>query len=778
MKKTGLYKKMTLLAIVPVLLLGIAITILSYVRFTGTIYERARGEMKNTASFVMMAYDKAYDGDYVLSKNLQGTSDLYKGNNNITQDNTIVDELALETDSQISLIYKDIRINTTFRDGTGPRYTGVYTNAETTEAVLGREESVFYSDVAMFNDKYLVYYEPLRNSTGEVVGMVEVAQSSASIKKAVLKAVWPITALTLLGMLLAIYVSYKNTTEITSVLQKLQVFMNKVAGGNLNTELETDVLKRQDELGDISKSATSMQRSIRAFVETDPLTQLGNRRYVKNQLDKIKTKYLETGQQYSVAIGDIDFFKKVNDTYGHNAGDEVLKAVASTLKTMMNGKGFAARWGGEEFIMVFDKSGMYESADWLWKILGKIREMVVSADGYDIKVTMTFGVVDGNEGTSEAMVEAADEKLYFGKQNGRNRVVVDLPVNNNIPMEEMEMVEFKGYKKGVNFGGWLSQCNHTFERYENFIKEEDVRKVSELGFDHVRVPVDYNVVEKDDGSEREGGMEYIQRAIDWCGKYNINMILDLHKAAGFFFHEEANESGLFDDEALQERFYSLWEKFAKNFGKYSDRVAFELLNEVTDKEYMPKWAQIINTCIKRIRAIAPDVYIVVGGYWNNSPEAVADLPMPLDSKIVYTFHCYEPITFTHQHATWVNTLKDFEMKYPATVGEFKKAQEEHGFTTEAFKGLDDSEMIGPKYFENYLEIAIRAAAERNVPLYCGEYGVIDLAPAGPSLNWLKDYTSVMNKYNIGRALWSYRSMNFGLMDAHYDEVREEMVKIM
>lgn len=778
MKKKGLYKRMTILAVLPILLLGIAITAFSYARFTNIIYDRARDDMGNTARFVMYAYEKAYAGDYVYLNrdNLVDATGLYKGDVNIDADNSIVDMLAKETGTDISLIYQSKRVHTTFRGDDGERYKDVLVNPQTSETVLQKEETAFYKDIEIFADKYLVLYVPLKNSNDEVVGMVEVAMSSDSLRASVWKAVWPIMALTILGMLLAIYVSYKNAVEIAGVLKKLQVFMNKVSGGNLSAELETDVLKRQDELGDISKSATAMQRSIRNFVETDPLTQLGNRRYVKNQLEKIKDKYVKTGQTYSVAIGDIDFFKKVNDTYGHNAGDEVLKAVAATLKSMMNGKGFAARWGGEEFILVFDKMGMYDGADWLWKTLGKIREMVISTEGFDIKVTMTFGIVEGGDMASEAMVEAADEKLYFGKQNGRNRVVADLPVDNEKQMEELEMVEFTGYKKGVNLGGWLSQCNHTFERYENFIKEEDFKKIADMGFDHVRVPVDYNLIEKDDGSEREGGMEYVERAAEWAGRYGLNMVLDLHKTAGYFFHEEAKESGFFEEEALQERFYCLWERFARLFGKYSDRIAFELLNEVTDKDYMPKWAQIMEKCVKRIRKIAPDTYILLGGYWNNSASAVKDLPMPFDDKCVYNFHCYEPILYTHQHAGWVNALKDYSMSYPDTVGKYKSESERLGFSTDGFEDTDDNEMVGPKFFENLLESAIRTASERNVPLYCGEYGVIDVADTEGTLNWIKDFTSVLDKYSIGRALWSYRSMNFGLVDAHYDDIRDEMVK--
>lgn len=425
MKKTGLYKRMLIVAVVPVLLLSIVIMWFCYIRFTNTIYNRERIHMGSIAREVMYSYDLAYPGEYCLVKGADETYDLYKGDSEITDDYSIVDSFGETNAAEISLLYMDMRVNTTFQGEDGTRFAGLCTNKETTDKVINNREEVFYSHVSMFDDEYLVLYVPVYSAENNVVGMVEVAKPSSDMKKAVLKAVWPILLLAVLGMLAAAFVSYKNTKEITGVLKKLQIFMNKVAGGNLQAELDTAVLARMDELGDISKSSTAMQKSIRSFVENDPLTGLGNRRYIHSQLQKIMDRHEDTGVPFSVAIGDIDFFKKVNDTYGHNAGDEVLKAVASKLKFHMQGRGFAGRWGGEEFVMVFDKVAMYDAADYLWKLLEDIREMVVEAEGYEIKVTMTFGVVDGCKADIETLVEGADAKLYFGKQNGRNRVVVE-----------------------------------------------------------------------------------------------------------------------------------------------------------------------------------------------------------------------------------------------------------------------------------------------------------------------------------------------------------------
>ena len=108
------------------------------------------------------------------------------------------------------------------------------------------------------------------------------------------------------------------------------------------------------------------------------------------------------------------------------------------------------------------------------------------------------------------------------------------------------MRSFVGYEKGINFGGWFSQCEHTKKHYDEFIGESDFAAVSSWGIDHVRIPIDYNLIENGNGDIQESGMMYIQKCIDWCKKYRLNMILDLHKTYGFSFDEGESESGFFE----------------------------------------------------------------------------------------------------------------------------------------------------------------------------------------------------------------------------------------
>lgn len=329
-----------------------------------------------------------------------------------------------------------------------------------------------------------------------------------------------------------------------------------------------------------------------------------------------------------------------------------------------------------------------------------------------------------------------------------------------------ELKEFTGFRKGVNFGGWLSQCDHTKERYDNFIKESDFANVKALGYDHIRLPIDYELIETEEGEFIEDGFKYIEYAIENCRKNGLNMVLDLHRTPGFSFDPGHNKTGFFESEELQKRFYDIWQEISVRFGKYSDSVCFELLNEVTDKSYCDTWNKIATNAIGVIRKNAKDVKIIVGGYHNNSAEAVKDIDVPVDDNIIFTFHFYEPLLFTHQGAPWIATMDvNFRCKFDMTYGEYDKESARllcQAYTP--FSKYDANKVIGEEYFENLILEAINAAKKKGVSLYCGEFGVIDRAAKPEAEKWFKMFYGVMEKYEIASSIWSYREMDFGIVE--------------
>jgi endoglucanase len=340
------------------------------------------------------------------------------------------------------------------------------------------------------------------------------------------------------------------------------------------------------------------------------------------------------------------------------------------------------------------------------------------------------------------------------------------------------MKEFSGYKRGINLGGWLSQCIHYRKHYDSFITESDIARIAKWGLDHIRLPIDYKLVRSADGNFKEEGFEYIDRCLEWCEKYNINMILDLHKTAGFSFDKKPG--GFFRSPVLQDMFVSLWEEFAKRYGKYNTRLSFELLNEVVDENLADVWNGIATRTIAVIRQNAPVSKILVGGVRNNSVLWVSKLDAPYDENIVYTFHFYEPLIFTHQSAYWVDKMPaDFSTEYPSDLSTIVRDTE--SYLPRMHRDIYDTihaEKIDRSFILAAFTDALKAAEERNAALYCGEYGVIDNASLSSTLNWFSDMHSVFEAHGIGRAVWTYRGKDFGITDAHYSEILDSLIRLL
>lgn len=340
--------------------------------------------------------------------------------------------------------------------------------------------------------------------------------------------------------------------------------------------------------------------------------------------------------------------------------------------------------------------------------------------------------------------------------------------------------KLEGFQKGINLGGWLSQGELDLGYINTFITEDDIKRIASWKVDHVRLPVDYDVIQAYDETPIESGHRCILNCIEWCKKYGLNIVLDLHKTAGYVFYDQKG-SNFFENAELQERFYRIWDDLAKRYSKYSDMLILEILNEVVDPNVAVQWNKIADKAIRTIRNISKDVRIIVGGVENNSITSIKLLDPPADENIIYTFHCYEPLIYTHQGACWIETMPlDMRLPYPADFELYKEKSAEilgdrAGFLMDESFGFNE---IGPDFFEKLFKEAIQIASERDVTLYCGEYGVIDRADPHDSIRWYRDINSVFNKYGIGRAAWTYKEKDFGLIGPAYDEIRDEIISLL
>ena len=334
------------------------------------------------------------------------------------------------------------------------------------------------------------------------------------------------------------------------------------------------------------------------------------------------------------------------------------------------------------------------------------------------------------------------------------------------------MKKFNGYMRGINLGGWLSQCSEYSEKhYSEFITENDIRTIAGWGLDHIRLPIDYNVIEDEDGIPQESGYGHIDSCVEWCEKCGLNLILDVHRTKGFSFDNKPEDNVMFDSAELQDRFISLWKNIAARYGKYSF-VSFELLNEIVERDNS-RWNSLASRAITEIRKFAPETKIIVGGIQWNSVHTLALLKLPENDNIVYNFHFYEPFLFTHQLASWQPLLADRAIRYSENIESYRKVSKEICCFG---SGLYNTDRMGVEFMEKLISEAVEAAENANVPLYCGEYGVIDMADISDTALWFEDIHSVFEKYGIGRAAWTYKSMNSGISGEHYSSFLNRIIQ--
>ena len=174
------------------------------------------------------------------------------------------------------------------------------------------------------------------------------------------------------------------------------------------------------EYRDVSEYANQIEK-----LNKDHLTGLYTRNKIIEKLERLTNLSKEHNKTFSLVMGDIDYFKSINDEFGHLNGDEVLKYVSSTIKDVLGLRGIVGRFGGEEFIIILpgkDSTDAYNLIEVVRDILSNSK---VKIDGKETNVTMTFGISSSTgDKNIKSLIEEADKALYNGKRTGRNKTLI------------------------------------------------------------------------------------------------------------------------------------------------------------------------------------------------------------------------------------------------------------------------------------------------------------------------------------------------------------------
>jgi polar amino acid transport system substrate-binding protein len=188
------------------------------------------------------------------------------------------------------------------------------------------------------------------------------------------------------------------------------------------------ILKKFEKLMIISdiqqKKLLDLTNKFKSISHKDDLTNIYNRRKLKKVLIKHYNEFtIDKSNIFSVILIDIDYFKSVNDTYGHDIGDQIIKEISNFILENKQENDYFGRWGGEEFLIISPKKNCYDVKNYYEKIRKDISEKIFSDK--KLKKTCSFGITDIRSGdTLDSLLKRADEALYVSKETGRNKIEI------------------------------------------------------------------------------------------------------------------------------------------------------------------------------------------------------------------------------------------------------------------------------------------------------------------------------------------------------------------
>lgn len=332
------------------------------------------------------------------------------------------------------------------------------------------------------------------------------------------------------------------------------------------------------------------------------------------------------------------------------------------------------------------------------------------------------------------------------------------------------------FHRGLNASHWLSQSEKRGEERAQYMQEKDFAKIAELGFDHVRLPIDEMQMWDEQGNKQTEAWQLMHNAITWSFAHNLRVIVDLHVLRSHHFNNPNNRQ-LWEDKTAQEGFITFWRQLSEELKQYpNDKLAYEPLNEAVSNN-PDDWNNLINWVISEIRKLEPERTIIMGSNNWQTVGTFKDLKVPDgDKNIILSFHYYEPFLLTHYQAPWTD-IKDLTVaiNYPGQMVDttlYATLSEEELKLVKARNGYNDRSTLDKDIYQ-----AVEVAAKYGLKLYCGEFGCFPSTPMSMRQAWYEDMIAVFDKYDIAWAHWNYKN-DFPVVDAETLEPITELTSIL
>lgn len=383
---------------------------------------------------------------------------------------------------------------------------------------------------------------------------------------------------------------------------------------------------------------------------------------------------------------------------------------------------------------------------------GSVSQEVIStkADTYPLGSVVRLSAKPETGWTFDRWIGLSDEK----------NPVCDVTVGVNTKVQAVFMEDNGGYvpvlAKGVNVTGWFQYVNSISEVVFSSFYRKEFENIKSLGVSTIRLPIDFYALSGSapDYTIPDALFVMLDNLVGWADELDLNLILDNHS------------STVSDGSAELARTYltKLWTQLANRYKSVGNHLLYEILNEPNGPSLNANWYEIQAEVVNAIRSCDQRHFIVVGAPKYNTYTILDELPQYSDSRLVYTFHFYDPFLFTHQGANWANMeLITQGIPFPYDASRMP----------EGYDNYDYANQGTVQAVHHNLDYAVRFLQARNVPLFCGEFGVYNVyAKPEDRVYWHQVVREYLEFKGIAWALWTYNQGSFSLFKAHSDEIFE------
>ncbi len=317
------------------------------------------------------------------------------------------------------------------------------------------------------------------------------------------------------------------------------------------------------------------------------------------------------------------------------------------------------------------------------------------------------------------------------------------------------------FNRGVNLTNWFQEASARQIQFTKYTRDDFVQ-IKSLGCDVIRLPINLHAMTNGspDYTLDPLFLEFLDKAVTWAEELQINLILDNHT-----FSPDVNT-----DLNIGTILNKVWKQMAQHYKDRSEYILYEILNEphgITTAQ----WGAIQKGAIDAIRSVDTKHTIIVGASGFNTYSELKDLPVYSDSKLIYTFHFYDPFIFTHQGASWGSPsmvpLAGVPFPYnsasmPACPASLKGTWVESNLNSYSSNGTDAK-------VKSLIDIAVNFKTSRNVKVFCGEFGVyIPNSPNADRVYWYEVVRKYLEEKGIPWTIWDYNG-GFGLFKKDSNE---------